>query len=162
MNEKVLVSKDLLDELANKFKHLTGENKKFTIQEMINTEIPTVENYANNELETFSSFKMTKIKERLFYQCTNLKTAYFEKVEYIGNEAFAESGLQDLYLGYDGVVELESANVFDLIIGENPFVIIHVKSQYKSLYDYGNYWNELIRINNVVIVGDYEEVMSNE
>ena len=39
VNEKVLVSKDLLNELGNKFKKLTGENKKFTIQEMIDAKV---------------------------------------------------------------------------------------------------------------------------
>lgn len=71
MNEKVLVSKDLLNDLANKFKHLTGQNKKFTIEEMIDAKvagggnIPTVTNIQLSEkgVLSFNAIDTSSLQE---------------------------------------------------------------------------------------------------
>lgn len=186
MNEKVLVSKDLLNDLGNKFKHLTGENKKFTIQEMINANnfgrgtedelvMGRIRNYVNNSiteirnygfyhcvsLETIRCKKVKKIGIEAFSYCDGLETAIFDNVDTIEAFAFMDCiYLTDLYLGYKGVV-----NTFgfgDYAGDLQGYVNVHVRQEYASQYATATNWKDLISSGKVVIIGDYEEVMLNE
>ena len=87
--------------------------------------------------------------------CTALELAYLDKVKTIYHNYFYNcSSLTDIYLGNEGVVNLNAISAFT---GTTAGVKIHVRSAYADQYATATNWSSLIESNQVVIVGDYND-----
>lgn len=105
-------------------------------------------------LESANFPLVTWVREDAFNGCTNLKSAYLALTKDIGSRAFINcTALNDLYLGYEGVVALQSSSVFTNCNN----VKVHVRANYADSYATATNWSSLIANGTITIVGDYSD-----
>lgn len=120
----------------------------------------------------------TSIGVYVFNNCESLTELYFPEVNYIDSDAFVNCYgltivtlgkvynlppvfpfcyfLTDIYLGYEGLVTLESDLGYQCSAGSGS-CRVHVRSEYASQYTDATNWSDLIDSGLVEIIGDYEE-----
>lgn len=136
-NEKVLVSKKLLNNLANKFKTLTGKNKTFTIQEMIeeNVGIQGVSQHgddivlsnagkftninaydvANQKINIYGSY-VIETKENGKIMASYLSPEYIKKdITILGVTGTLEEGISGVYQN-ENKLEIKGESTFDEVV----------------------------------------------
>lgn len=95
------------------------------------------------------------LRRSVFAYCSSLHTIKLGKVNEInGNGILQGCNALDLYLGYEGVVNISSTSVF------NPSpsgVKVHVRSEFADQYATATNWASLIANGTIVIVGDYSD-----
>ena len=105
-------------------------------------------------LESVNFPLVTWVRESAFNGCTNLKSAYLALTKTIGSRVFINcTALNDLYLGYEGVVSLSSTNAFTNCTN----VTVHVRANYADQYATATNWSSLIANGTITIVGDYSD-----
>ena len=117
--------------------------------------IPTSLCYGCSSLTNVEFPNAIEIGTAAFKQCEALISAKFPKVSMIYGWAFMYStSLKDLYLGYEGVVSLESDNIF---MDGTTSCNVHVRAEYANQYSAAAYWKKLIEAGTITIVADYSD-----
>lgn len=125
--------------------------------------------------------EMTEIKEWAFRYSfiENPVDFVFDKVTYIGQSAFMESkiktiklpktevidkysfgncsSLTDVYLGYNGVVEIPNQEYYSSFYNSTNAINIHVRPEYLQQYQENSNWSYSVSKGNIILIGDYSD-----
>lgn len=98
--------------------------------------------------------KVTHIEMNAFSGCESLQTIKLPLVEAIGISAFGGCmSLTDMYLGYEGVVNLLDFLIFSSCHNAK----VHVRAEHLSNYQSHNQWSQAVSNGYITLVGDYTE-----
>ena len=129
-----------------------------------NVNIPNVTSISDaafrdcSALTTVNIPNVTSISDAAFRDCDKLKSIDLPNVKSISNNTFHScDGLTDIYLGVNQLVTLGGVNAFKYV---KAGLKVHVRSEYADQYATATNWSSLIADGTIVIVGDYEEVVS--
>lgn len=95
-----------------------------------------------------------------FYDCNSLNFVKLPKIKTIDSHAFSEIGYYSechIYLGYEGVVELQSRYTFNQTYVNAFPITIHVRNEYLADYQNNEDWMSEVSYSGITLVGDYTD-----